>query len=64
MVSAKAMAEIAEGLRPGFEAGALTATPIDTVPFESEVEAYARVAVGRVNRKQMLVFPSPARFQV
>jgi hypothetical protein len=34
--------------RRGFEAGALTAPPIDTVPFESKVEVYARVAEGRV----------------
>ncbi len=47
-LSFTAMVEIAAGLRAGFEPGALTAPPIDTIPFESEVEEYARVAEGRV----------------
>jgi hypothetical protein len=58
------MAEIAKGVRPGFEAEALTASPVDTVPFESEDRAYARVAVERVSREQALVFPSQAKLPV
>lgn len=43
-----AMMEIAAGLRRTSSPGELTAPPIGTVPFESEVKAYARVAEGRV----------------
>jgi len=52
------VAEVAEGLRPGFEAGALTVPPLDTVPFEDAVAAYTRVAEGQVKRKQVLVMAS------
>jgi NADPH:quinone reductase-like Zn-dependent oxidoreductase len=50
------VAEIAEALRPGFETGALQPPPIETVPFEKAVEAYARVAAGQAKVKQVLSF--------
>jgi NADPH:quinone reductase len=53
--AASDVAAIAEGLRPGFETGALTAPPIETVPFENAVEAYEKIAAGQV-AKQVLTF--------
>jgi NADPH:quinone reductase-like Zn-dependent oxidoreductase len=50
------VAEIAEAVRPGFETGALQPPPIETVPFEKAVEAYARVAAGQAKVKQVLSF--------
>lgn len=50
------VAEIAEAVRPGFETGALQPPPIEIVPFEKAVEAYARVAAGQAKVKQVLSF--------
>jgi NADPH:quinone reductase-like Zn-dependent oxidoreductase len=47
---------IADGLRPGFEAGTLTPPPIEIVPFDQAVDAYARVAAGQAKAKQVLSF--------
>jgi NADPH:quinone reductase-like Zn-dependent oxidoreductase len=51
------LAEIANGLRDGFDSGALMPPPIDSVPFPSAVDAYTSVAEGKTKRKQVLVFP-------
>jgi NADPH:quinone reductase-like Zn-dependent oxidoreductase len=48
--------EIADELRLGFEAGALTPPPIEVVPFENAVDAYTRVAAGQARAKQVLSF--------
>jgi NADPH:quinone reductase-like Zn-dependent oxidoreductase len=48
--------EIADELRLGFEAGALTPPPIEIVPFDKAVEAYSRVAAGQAKAKQVLSF--------
>jgi NADPH:quinone reductase-like Zn-dependent oxidoreductase len=48
--------EIADELRLGFEAGALTPPPIEIVPFEKAVDAYSRVAAGQARAKQVLSF--------
>jgi NADPH2:quinone reductase len=50
------MAEIAEGLRPGFETGALKPPSIEIVPFEKAVDAYSRVAAREAKAKQVLSF--------
>jgi NADPH2:quinone reductase len=47
---------IADELRLGFEAGALTPPPIETVPFANAVDAYTRMAAGQAKEKQVLVF--------
>jgi NADPH:quinone reductase-like Zn-dependent oxidoreductase len=52
--------KIADELRAGFEAGALTPPPIETVPFEKAIDAYGRVAAGQARVKQVLVFDSNA----
>ena len=48
---------IADRLREGFEAGALTISELRTVPFENGVEAYKDVADGKDKRKHVLTFP-------
>jgi NADPH:quinone reductase-like Zn-dependent oxidoreductase len=48
--------EIADELRLGFEAGALTPPPIEIVPFDKAVDAYGRVAAGQAKAKQVLSF--------
>ena len=48
--------EIADELRLGFEAGALTPPPIEVVPFDEAVDAYSRVAAGQAKAKQVLSF--------
>jgi NADPH:quinone reductase-like Zn-dependent oxidoreductase len=48
--------EIADELRLGFEAGALTPPPIEIVPFEKAVDAYSRLAAGQARVKQVLSF--------
>jgi NADPH2:quinone reductase len=48
--------EIADQLRLGFEAGALTPPPIEIVPFAHAVDAYGRVAAGQAKAKQVLSF--------
>jgi hypothetical protein len=50
------LAEIVRELNAGFETGALTPPPIDSVPFEKAVDAYTRVAAGRAKVKQVLIF--------
>jgi NADPH:quinone reductase-like Zn-dependent oxidoreductase len=50
------IAEIAHEISAGFETGALKAPPIDSVPFEKAVDAYARVAAGQAKVKQVLIF--------
>ncbi len=52
----KQLAEIEDGLRTGFETGALTPPQIEIVPFEKAVDAYSRVAAGQVKEKQVLIF--------
>src|SRR3984885_8065006 len=50
------IAEIEEGLRPGFEMGALKPPSIEIVPFEKAVDAYSRVAAQEAKAKQVLSF--------
>jgi len=50
------VAEIEDELGPGFEIGALKPPPIEIVPFERAVEAYALVAAGQAKLKQVLSF--------
>jgi NADPH:quinone reductase len=50
------VAEIADELQAGFEAGALNPAPIEIVPFEKAVDAYSRVAAGHAKTKQVLSF--------
>jgi NADPH:quinone reductase len=50
------VAEIADELRPGFEAGALKPPPLQLVPFENAIEAYNRIASGQAKAKQVLTF--------
>ena len=50
------VAEIADELRRGFEAGTLKPPPIEIVPFEKAVDAYGRLAAGQVTAKQVLKF--------
>jgi NADPH:quinone reductase len=50
------VAEIADGLHPGFQTGALKPPPIEIVPFENAVDAYSRVAAGQARAKQVLSF--------
>jgi NADPH:quinone reductase-like Zn-dependent oxidoreductase len=55
-LTTKQVGEIADELRLGFEAGALTPPPIEIVPFEKAVDAYSRVASGQAKAKQVLSF--------
>jgi NADPH:quinone reductase len=55
-LTTRQIAEIAEELRCGFEAGALRPLPIDMVPFEQAVDAYTRMAAGQAKAKQVLGF--------
>jgi NADPH:quinone reductase len=48
--------EIADRLRPGFEAGVLKPPAIEIVPFEKAVDAYSRMAAGQTKAKQVLSF--------
>jgi NADPH2:quinone reductase len=50
------IAEIANELNAGFEAGFLKPPPIEIVPFEKAVDAYTRVADKRAKAKQVLSF--------
>jgi NADPH:quinone reductase-like Zn-dependent oxidoreductase len=50
------VAEIEDGLQPGFEAGVLKPPPIEVVPFEKAVEAHSRVAARQAKAKQVLSF--------
>jgi NADPH:quinone reductase len=50
------IAEIEEGLRAGFETGALKPPSIEIVPFEKAVDAYSRVAAREAKAKQVLSF--------
>ncbi|MBV9009051.1 MAG: zinc-binding alcohol dehydrogenase family protein [Verrucomicrobia bacterium] len=50
------VAAIADALRPGFEAKALTAPALEAVPFERAIEAYERIASGERGAKQVLIF--------
>jgi NADPH:quinone reductase-like Zn-dependent oxidoreductase len=50
------VAEIADALRPGFEAGALKPPPVEVVPFEEAVNAYVRVASHQPGPKLVLTF--------
>jgi hypothetical protein len=50
------IAEIIDGLRHRFEAGALKPPAIEIVPFEKAVEAYIRMAGGQAKVKQVLSF--------
>jgi NADPH2:quinone reductase len=55
-LTTRQIAEIANELRPGFEAGALKPPQIEMVPFEKAVEAYGRLADGQAKLKQVLSF--------
>src|SRR4029077_12736433 len=48
------VATIADELRPGFEAGALKAPPLQLVPFENAIEAYELIATRQAKAKQVL----------
>jgi NADPH:quinone reductase len=50
------VAEIATGLRPGFESGILRPAEVESVAFEKAVEAYERVAGRETKRKLVLSF--------
>jgi D-arabinose 1-dehydrogenase-like Zn-dependent alcohol dehydrogenase len=50
------VADITDGLRSGFETGALRPPPIEIVPFEKAVDVYSRVAAGQAIVKQVLSF--------
>lgn len=50
------VAEIEDELGPGFEMGVLKPPPIEIVPFERAVDAYALVAAGQAKLKQVLSF--------
>ncbi len=50
------VAEIAEQLRLGFEAGVLKLPPLQLVPLENAIEAYKRIASGQAKAKQVLAF--------
>jgi NADPH:quinone reductase len=55
-LSPRQVAEIADELRRGFEAGALQPPPIEIVPFEKAVGAYSKLAAGQATAKQVLSF--------
>jgi NADPH:quinone reductase len=55
-LTTRQIAEIANELRPGFEAAALKPPQIEMVPFEKAVEAYGRLADGQAKLKQVLSF--------
>jgi NADPH:quinone reductase len=55
-LTSQQVAEIEEGLCPGFEAGILKPPPIEIVPFEKAVDAYSRMAAGLTKAKQVLSF--------
>jgi hypothetical protein len=49
-------AEIEDERRIGFENGALRPPPIETVPFDRDLDAYSRVAARQAKTKQALSF--------
>ena len=55
-LTSRQVREIEDELQLGFETGALTPPPIETVPFEKAVEAYTRVATRQAKLKQVLSF--------
>jgi len=55
-LTSEQVAEIEDGLQPGFETGVLRPPPIEIVPFERAVEAYSRVATRQAKAKQVLSF--------
>ena len=55
-LTALSVGEIADELRPGFEAGALRTPPIEAVPFSQAVGAYEAVAGDQSRGKYVLVF--------
>ena len=55
-LTSRQVKEIEDELQRGFETGALTPPPIETVPFEKAVEAYNRVAAKQAKAKQVLSF--------
>jgi NADPH:quinone reductase-like Zn-dependent oxidoreductase len=48
--------QIADELRPGFEAGVLQPPPVEIVPFEKAVDAYSLVAARHATVKQVISF--------
>jgi NADPH:quinone reductase len=50
------IAAIADGLRLGFDAGALKPPTLQLVPFENAIDAYERIASGQAKAKQVLTF--------
>jgi NADPH2:quinone reductase len=50
------VAEIADQLRLGFEAGVLKPPPLQLVPLENAIEAYKRIASGQAKAKQVIAF--------
>jgi NADPH:quinone reductase len=55
-LTSRQVAEIANELRPGFEAGILRTPPIEIIPFEKAADAYTRVAEGQAKAKLVLSF--------
>jgi NADPH:quinone reductase len=55
-LTSRQVAEIAHELGAGFETGVLKPPPIEIIPFEKAVEAYARVAAGQAKGKLVLSF--------
>jgi NADPH:quinone reductase len=55
-LTSRQIAEIEDELRAGFESGDLKPPPIEIVPFDRAVDAYARVAAKQAKTKQVLSF--------
>jgi NADPH:quinone reductase len=55
-LSPRQIADIADQLGPGFDAGILKPPPIEIVPFENAVDAYTRVAARNAKVKLVLSF--------
>jgi NADPH:quinone reductase len=55
-LTSREVAEIADNLSSGFEAGALKPSSIEVVPFEEAEDAYRRLAEGSTTTKQVLSF--------
>jgi len=55
-LTSQQVAEIEDELRDGFEAGVLQPPPVEIVPFEKAVDAYARVAAKQAKSKLVLSF--------
>jgi NADPH:quinone reductase len=55
-LTSRQIAAIEDELRRGFETGALAPPPVEMVPFEKAVDAYARIAARQAKKRQVLSF--------